>query len=173
MNLNNYIRDIADFPKKGIIFKDIMPLLNNKECFALILNTFKERLKNKKIDQVIGIESRGFILGAPLASLLGCGFVPIRKKGKLPSKIFSVTYDLEYGTDTLEIQTDALKNNSNVIIVDDVLATGGTMEASLDLISKNFIVNIIECQFLIEIKFLEGAKKINNYNLNYYSLLKY
>ena len=93
MNLNNYIRDITDFPKKGIIFKDITPLLNNKKCFSYVLSNFGERLKNKKVDQIVGIESRGFILGAPLASLLGCGFVPIRKKGKLPSSKFSETYE--------------------------------------------------------------------------------
>ena len=101
MDLNNYIRDIADFPKKGIIFKDITPLLKNKNGFDYILEIFKKRLVGKKIDQIVGIESRGFILGAPLANILNCGFVPIRKKGKLPNSVISETYDLEYGKDTL------------------------------------------------------------------------
>jgi len=172
MNLNNYIRDIADFPKKGIIFKDITPLLNNKNSFNYILDMFKERLVGKKIDQIIGIESRGFILGAPLANLLNCGFVPIRKKGKLPYNVISETYNLEYGEDTLEIHEDALKKNNNVVLIDDVLATGGTVNASLKLL-ETFEVNIVECQFLIEIRKLDGAKKILSKNKKYYSLIKY
>ena len=173
MNLNNYIRDITDFPKKGILFKDITPLLNNEKCFAYVLSNFNERLKNKKVDQIVGIESRGFILGAALASLLGCGFVPIRKKGKLPSSTFSETYDLEYGKDTLEIHTDALKKNNNIVIIDDVLATGGTIAASLKLLLNNFSINIIECQFLIEIQTLEGRNKVIQTNTEYYSILKF
>ncbi|MAH89049.1 MAG: adenine phosphoribosyltransferase [Pelagibacterales bacterium] len=172
MDLNNYIRDIADFPKKGIIFKDITPLLNNKNSFDYVLGMFKERLVDKKIDQIVGIESRGFILGAPLASTLNCGFVPIRKKGKLPYNVISETYDLEYGKDTLEIHADALAKNNNVVLVDDVLATGGTINASLKLLEA-FKVNIVECQFLIEIKKLNGAKKILSKKEKYYSILKY
>ena len=171
MNLNNYIRDIADFPKKGIIFKDITPLLNNKNSFNYILDMFKERLVGKKIDQIVGIESRGFILGAPLANILNCGFVPIRKKGKLPYNVISETYDLEYGKDTLEIHEDALIKNNNVVLIDDVLATGGTINASLKLL-KAFKVNVIECQFLIEIKELNGSKKFSK-DEKYYSILKY
>ena len=108
MNLNNYIRDIADFPKKGIIFKDITPLLKNKNGFSFVLNKFKDRLINKNIHQVIGVEARGFIFGAALAQSLKCGFIPIRKKGKLPYKTSSQTYNLEYGKDTLEIHNDAI-----------------------------------------------------------------
>ena len=119
MNLNNYIRDIADFPKKGIIFKDITPLLKNSEVFNYIIEEFKKRIINKKIDYIIGIESRGFILGAALAQSLNCGFVPIRKKGKLPYKVISETYDLEYGQDTLEMHIDALETNNNVVLISD------------------------------------------------------
>ena len=124
MNLNNYIRDIPDFPKKGIIFKDITPLLKNNKAFNHIIEVLKKRIINKKIDYIIGIESRGFILGAALAQSLHCGFVPIRKKGKLPYKVISETYDLEYGKDTLEMHIDALEANNNVVLIDDVLATG-------------------------------------------------
>ncbi len=172
MNLDNYIRDIADFPKKGIIFKDITPLLNNRDSFNYTLEKFKERLIEKKIDQVVGIESRGFILGAPLANMLNCGFVPIRKKGKLPYDVITETYDLEYGKDTLEIHKDALIENSNVVLIDDVLATGGTVNASLKLLNA-LNVNVLECQFLIEIKKLNGANKVLSLDKSYYSMLKY
>ena len=161
MNLNNYIRDIPDFPKKGIIFKDITPLLKNNDAFSYIMKEFKKRIIKKKIDYIIGIESRGFILGAALAQSLNCGFVPIRKKGKLPYKVISETYDLEYGKDTLEMHIDALEANNNVVLIDDVLATGGTISASLKML-ETFKVNIIECQFLIEIKALKGYEKIDS-----------
>ena len=172
MNLNNYIRDIPDFPKKGIIFKDITPLLKNSETFNYIIEEFKKRIIHKKIDQIIGIESRGFVLGAALAYALNCGFVPIRKKGKLPYKVISETYDLEYGVDTLEIHTDALEANNNVVIIDDVLATGGTIDAALKMLQK-FDVNILECQFLIEIQSLKGSEKVMSLNNKHYSLIKY
>ena len=172
MNLNNYIRDIPDFPKKGIIFKDITPLLKNKEAYNYTIEEFKKRIIKKKIDYIIGIESRGFILGAALAQSLNCGFVPIRKKGKLPYKVISETYDLEYGTDTLEMHIDALEANSNVVLIDDVLATGGTISASLKML-ETFKINIIECQFLIEIKSLKGYEKIVSLNKKHYSLMNY
>ena len=172
MNLNNYIRDIPDFPKKGIIFKDITPLLKNKDALSNIIEKFKKRIINKKIDYIIGIESRGFILGAALAQSLNCGFVPIRKKGKLPYKVISETYDLEYGKDTLEMHLDALEANNNVVLIDDVLATGGTISASLKML-ETFKVNIIECQFLIEIKALKGCEKIASLNKKYYSLINF
>ena len=172
MNLNNYIRDIPDFPKKGIIFKDITPLLKNKEAFNYIIEEFKKRIIKKKIDFIVGIESRGFILGSALAQSLNCGFVPIRKKGKLPYKVISETYDLEYGKDTLEIHIDALEANNNVVVIDDVLATGGTISASLKML-QTFKVNIIECQFLIEIKALKGYEKIVSLNKNHHSLMSF
>ena len=172
MNLNNHIRDIPDFPKKGIIFKDITPLLKNKNAFNYIIEEFKKRIIKKKIDYIVGIESRGFILGAALAKSLNCGFVPIRKKGKLPYKVFSETYDLEYGKDTLEIHIDALEANNNVVLIDDVLATGGTISASLKML-ETFKVNIIECQFLIEIQALKGYEKIMSLKKKHYSLINF
>ena len=172
MNLNNYIRDIPDFPKKGIIFKDITPLLKNKEAYIYAIEEFKKRIFKRKIDYIIGIESRGFILGAALAQSLNCGFVPIRKKGKLPYKVISETYDLEYGKDTLEMHVDALEANNNVVLIDDVLATGGTISASLKML-ETFKVNIIECQFLIEIKALKGHEKIVSLNKKHYSLINF
>jgi len=172
MNLNNYIRDIPDFPKKGIIFKDITPLLKNKEAYYYAIEEFKKRIFKRKIDYIIGIESRGFILGAALAQSLNCGFVPIRKKGKLPYKVISETYDLEYGKDILEMHVDALKANDNVVLIDDVLATGGTISASLKMLEK-FKVNIIECQFLIEIKALKGYEKIVSLNKRHHSLINF
>ena len=172
MNLNNYIRDIPDFPKKGIIFKDITPLLKNKDAYNYTIEEFKKRIITKKIDYIIGIESRGFILGAALAQSLNCGFVPIRKKGKLPYKVISETYDLEYGKDTLEMHVDALEANNNVVLIDDVLATGGTISASLKMLEK-FKVNIIECQFLIEIQALKGYEKIMLLEEKHYSLINF
>mgnify|MGYP001284899733 FL=1 len=168
MEYNKFIRNIPDFPKKGIVFKDITPLLSNKRSYNSLMNTIKNRYKNYKIDKVVGIEARGFILGSALAVLLNCGFTPIRKKGKLPFKTFSETYDLEYGKDTLEIHNDAFNKNDNIIIVDDVLATGGTIKASFKLL-QNFEINIIETFFLIEILKLEGKK---NLDFNYFSLIK-
>ena len=168
MEYNKFIRNIPDFPKKGIVFKDITPLLSNKKLYNSLMNTIKTRYKNYKIDKVVGIEARGFILGSALAILLNCGFTPIRKKGKLPFKTFSETYDLEYGKDTLEIHKDAFNKNDNIIIVDDVLATGGTIKASFKLL-QNFEINIIETFFLIEILKLEGKK---NLDFNYFSLIK-
>jgi len=168
MEYNKFIRNIPDFPKKGIVFKDITPLLSNKKSYNSLMNAIKTRYKDYKIDKVVGIEARGFILGSALAILLNCGFTPIRKKGKLPFKTFSETYDLEYGKDTLEIHKDAFNKNDNIIIVDDVLATGGTIKASFKLL-KNFEINIIETFFLIEILKLEGKK---NLEFNYFSLIK-
>ena len=172
MNLNNYIRDIPDFPKKGIIFKDITPLLKNMDAYNYTIEEFKKRIIKKKIDYIVGIESRGFILGAALAQSLNCGFIPIRKKGKLPYKVISENYDLEYGKDTLEMHIDALEANNNVVLIDDVLATGGTICASLKML-ETFKVNIIECQFLIEIKALKGYEKIVSLNKKHYSLIHF
>ena len=168
MEYYNFIRNIPDFPKKGIVFKDITALLSHKKLFNSLMNTIKNRYKNYKIDKVVGIEARGFILGSALAILLNCGFTPIRKKGKLPFKTFSETYDLEYGKDTLEIHNDAFNKNDNIIIVDDVLATGGTIKASFKLL-QNFDINIIETFFLIEILKLEGKK---NLDFKHFSLIK-
>src|SRR5690606_28421028 len=164
MNIQSYIRDIPNFPKEGIIFKDITPLLNNPEARKEVLNRFIEKLpKDVKIDKVVGVESRGFFFGILLAQELGAGFVPVRKKGKLPFNTISASYDLEYGTDNLEIHTDAIKKGENVLIHDDVLATGGTIKAVTELVEK-LGGNIVQINFLMELEFLNGREKIKEYN---------
>ncbi|MBJ57991.1 MAG: adenine phosphoribosyltransferase [Rickettsiales bacterium] len=172
MNLTKYIRDIPDFPKKGIVFKDITPLLSNGVAYKYLIEQFYNRYKKKNIDIVVGIEARGFILGSSLATRLGCGFVPIRKKDKLPHSVHKKTYSLEYGTDTIEIHKDAIRHNNNVLIVDDVLATGGTVKAAIDLVNISSC-NLIECCFMIELKFLNGLKKIKEEKVEHFSLLQF
>jgi len=153
------IRDVPDFPRKGIIFKDITPILQDARLFAKTIELFADHLSGKKIDYIAGIESRGFIFGSALAIKLNCGFVPIRKPGKLPSQIFSESYELEYGTDTLEIHQDAFPKGSKVCLIDDLLATGGTAEAAVKLIRK-CEVQLIEILFLIELNFLKGRDRL-------------
>jgi adenine phosphoribosyltransferase len=169
--LKQIIRDIPDFPKPGIIFKDITPLLGDPVQFAKVVDHLKERYAGKKIDRVVGIEARGFIFAAALAYALGAGCVMVRKPGKLPYKTFQQTYDLEYGTDTVEIHQDALKEGERVVVIDDVLATGGTMAATIDLIRDNFKAEIVEVAFIIELTFLNGHEKLNN--LPRYSLIQF
>lgn len=170
MNIESYIRDIPDFPKEGVIFKDITPLLNSVEARKEVINKFIENLSDTKIDKVIGVESRGFFFGILLAQELGVGFVPVRKKGKLPFDTLSASYELEYGTDILEIHTDAIQKGENVLIHDDVLATGGTIKAVSELVEK-LGGNIVQINFLMELEFLNGREKIKNHNS--YSILKY
>ena len=171
MDLVNYIRDIPDFPKKGILYKDISPLLQNKKAFSYTIEKFYIRHKNNKIDKIIGIEARGFIFGAALANELGCAFIPIRKPNKLPYKTFKQKYSLEYGTDTVEIHKDAIENDDNILLIDDVLATGGTACAAIDLL-ENFNCNLLECLFLLELTFLDGVNKILEKRKKSFSLLK-
>ena len=171
MDLITYIRDIPDFPKKGILYKDISPLIQNKKAFSYSTEQLYTRHKKSKIDLVIGIEARGFIFGSSLANKLGCGFVPIRKPNKLPYKTYKQSYNLEYGTDCIEIHKDAINNNDNVLLVDDVLATGGTAWAALALL-ENFNCNLVECLFLLEISFLKGFEKILQKRKKYFSLLQ-
>ena len=168
--LKKHIRDIPDFPKKGIVFKDITTLLNNKQAFRKAIDTLAAQFKGQNIDQVVAIESRGFIFGAPLAYKLGAAFVPVRKKGRLPAQTKSVTYQLEYGTDSLEIHADAIQARSKVLVVDDVLATGGTVKAVVDLL-KSFQAEIIGVAFLIELQFLEGKLKLKD--LPVFSIIQY
>jgi len=168
--LKSIIRDIPDFPKKGIIFKDITPLLQNSDAFKYSVDQVCAEFRNKKINVVLSIESRGFIFGAIVAYNLGASFVPVRKKGKLPYETHSVTYDLEYGTDTLEIHRDAIKNGQNVLIVDDLLATGGTAEAVAKLVGK-MDGKVTGIAFLIELTFLKGREKIKDYPI--YTLMQY
>ncbi len=164
------IRDIPDFPKKGIIFKDITPVLSDIKTLRSSVKEMAAPYMDHNIDVVVGIESRGFIFGAPIADILGCSFVPVRKPGKLPWKTESVSYELEYGNDSLEIHIDAIKSNQNILIVDDLLATGGTAEATCKLISK-LEGNIVGFTVLVELEFLEGRKKLKQYNVH--SLVKY
>ncbi|HBG27860.1 MAG: adenine phosphoribosyltransferase [Planctomycetes bacterium GWF2_41_51] len=165
MDLTKHIRTIPDWPKKGILFYDIMPLLADKDAFAASIAAIADRYKGKKIDYVVAVDARGFILGSAVAYKLNAGFVPIRKKGKLPFKTESVTYDLEYGNGTLEIQIDAIKKDSNVLMVDDLLATGGTMAAACELIEKQH-GKIQAIAFLMELRELAGRKKIEKYNIS-------
>ena len=170
INITQYIRDIENFPKDGIVFKDITPLLNNPEAVSHTLNLLLEALPQIKIDKVVGIESRGFFFGTLLANSLGAGFVPVRKKGKLPYKTETVSYALEYGTDTLEIHQDAIKPGETVLIHDDVLATGGTAQAVCQLVER-LEGNIVQCNFLMTLEFLKGAEKLKPYKVC--SLLHY
>lgn len=164
MSLKKYIRDIQDFPKQGIVFKDITPLLSSPDAIKETLDVLLSNLKNKKIDKVIGVESRGFFFGILLAEKLNAGFIPVRKPKKLPFKTISATYDLEYGTDTLEIHIDAIKKGDKVLIHDDVLATGGTAKAVCELVEQ-LGGEIVECNFLMELSFLNGRQKLNNQNI--------
>ena len=169
-SLKNAIRDVPDFPKEGIIFKDITTLLQDGKLFKKAVDSMAEKFIDKKIDIVAGVESRGFIFGAAIAYKLGVGFVTIRKKGKLPYKTVSAEYALEYGVDSVEIHEDAVKEGQKVLLVDDLLATGGTISASAELIEK-LKGDIIGICFLIELAFLEGIKKLEKYAVT--SLIKY
>ncbi len=170
INLAKTIRNIPDFPKPGILFRDITTLLQNKDAFKAAINALAKKYRNKKIDYIVAVEARGFILGGALAKDLGAGFIPVRKKGKLPWKTDSVTYNLEYGTDTLEIHQDALEPGSRVLIIDDLLATGGTVEAVAELVeSQN--AKIIGIAFCIELVDLKGREKLKSYPL--FSLIKF
>ncbi len=164
------IRDIPDFPKKGIIFKDITPVLKDAELFSLLIDELKRPFLKEKIDKVVGIESRGFIIGGVLAKELKAGFIPLRKPGKLPYKTYSAEYELEYGMDKIEMHVDAISNGDRVLIVDDVIATGGTAKASAELVEKAG-GKIIGIEFFIELEFLGGREKIKDYNV--ISLIKF
>ncbi len=170
LQLKDCIRNIPDFPKPGILFRDITTLLKDNKAFKHALDALVDKYKNKKIDKVAAVEARGFILGGAVAYRLGAGFVPVRKKGKLPWKTNSATYELEYGTDTLELHHDAINPGERVLIVDDLLATGGTVKAVTDLV-KQLQGNIVGIAFLIELTDLKGKDKIKEYPV--YSLIKY
>jgi len=169
-NLKKYIRDISDWPKQGILFRDITPLLNDAGAFSCAVKALTKDFDIEKIDYVAAIEARGFIFGSAVAEHLKAGFVPIRKKGKLPFNTETYTYDLEYGQDTLEVHIDAVKKGSKVLMVDDLLATGGTMVAGCKLIEK-LGGRIAGIAFLIELSELKGREKLNGYKIT--SVLKY
>ena len=159
------IRDIPDFPKPGIIYKDITPLLQNPAIFTEIIGLLAERYRHNPPDYIVGIESRGFIFGAALALQLNCGFIPIRKAGKLPYKTMSVSYQLEYGEATIEIHVDALQHDDKVVLIDDLLATGGTAVAAVELLNR-MNADIIGIEFIIELLFLNGRTKLSGYQVN-------
>lgn len=161
-NIKNHIRDIKDFPKEGIVFKDITPALGDANCLEEMIDAFAERFKDKKIDKIAVIESRGFLFGAPLAYKLGCGVVLLRKPGKLPYESIKETYDLEYGSSTLEMHIDAVKEGERVLVIDDLLATGGTAAAACKLLSK-LGAEIVANAFLVELTFCEGRAKLEQY----------
>lgn len=168
-DIKKSIRNIPDFPKKGILFRDITPLLLDRDKFAACIDHFSS-LTKEPIDYVVSVESRGFIFGSALAYALNAGFVPIRKEGKLPYEKFQVSYKLEYGTAVVEIHTDAIKKGARVIIIDDVLATGGTVEAAISLVEK-FGAKISGIFFLIELKELHGRGRLIGYDIH--SLISY
>ena len=172
MELEKYIRNVPDFPKPGIQFKDITTLWKDPKAFKESIDMLYQRYRDKKIDKVVGAESRGFIVASPLAYLLKAGFVPVRKKGKLPYKKIEVTYNLEYGTDTVEMHEDAISSGENVLIVDDLLATGGTVGAIIELVNK-LGGNIVEAAFIVELDFLKGREQLKSVSPNIYSLVHY
>jgi len=164
MDLKTQIRNIKDFPKPGIMFRDITTLLKNPEAFNFTLEQLLTFAKDKKINKVVGIESRGFIFGAVLANKLNCGFIPVRKPGKLPAEKVSISYSLEYGEDKLEMHKDAIQPGDKVLIHDDLLATGGTMNAVCQLIEK-LGGEIVQVSFIVELSFLNGRDKLKPYDV--------
>ncbi|MGC8867337.1 MAG: adenine phosphoribosyltransferase [Elusimicrobiales bacterium] len=168
--IKKFIRDVPDFPKPGILFRDITPFLENPDIFKKTIKQLAERYKNESIKKVVGIEARGFIIASPIALEINAGFVPVRKKGKLPYKTESVTYQLEYGTDTLQIHSDAIKKGEKVLIVDDVIATGGTAKAVCELVER-LGGTIHEIFMLIELTALGGREMLSGYR--FHSLVKY
>ena len=163
-NLSDYIRTIPDFPKKGIMFRDITTVLQDKDGLQLAIDSMQNNLKNIDFDVVVGAESRGFIFGMPIAYNMKKSFVPIRKKGKLPADTIEESYDLEYGQATLEMHKDAIKPGQKVVIVDDLIATGGTAEAMIKLVEK-LGGEVVQLNFLIELSDLNGRKKLSNYDI--------
>lgn len=159
LDLRPWIRDIPDFPKPGILFKDITPLLGDPTAFGAAIDQLVERYADQGINTIAAAEARGFIFGAPLALRLGAGFVPIRKPGKLPYATLALEYQLEYGSDRLEVHTDAIKRGDRVLLLDDVLATGGTMRACRDLVAGTG-AEVVGCAFLMELSFLGGREKL-------------
>jgi adenine phosphoribosyltransferase len=164
------IRDVPDFPKPGILFKDITPVLNDPALFAAVVEELVARYAPMRIDRVAAMESRGFIFGAPLAARIGAGFVPLRKFGKLPHTTVAETFNLEYGTETLEIHTDAVQPGERVLVVDDLLATGGTAAAAVKLITRTG-GTVVEMAFLVELAFLAGRDRIDGVPV--YAMIRY
>jgi adenine phosphoribosyltransferase len=170
LELKSFIRDVPDFPKPGILFKDITPLLSHPQAFRETIQRMADPFRQSKIDVIVAAEARGFLFATPLAIELGASFVPVRKPGKLPFKKHSFSYELEYGTDTLEMHTDAVSAGQRVLVVDDLLATGGTVGACCKLLAENR-AEVVGCLFCIELEFLNGRHKLAPYPVE--SILKY
>ena len=170
MDFKDKIRNVPDYPKPGVLFKDVTTLLKDGEAFKRVIDTMVFSFQDKQIDSVVSMESRGFMLGAPLAYRLGCGFIPARKKGRLPGKTVTMEYETEYSKDSIEIHLDAIQQGQKVLIVDDLLATGGTAKAVAEIVEK-LGGQIVGFAFLIELPFLKGREKLSNYNI--FSMMKY
>jgi len=170
VDLEKYIRVIEDFPKEGISFKDVTPLLKDGDAFRFTIKSIADKLRDLNVDVVVGPEARGFIFGAPIAYELGVGFVPVRKPGKLPAEIARYEYELEYGTDALEIHKDAIKEGTKVVLIDDLLATGGTIFSAAKLVEQ-LGGEVVHIGFLIELEFLNGRDKLKGYDVS--SVIKY
>ncbi|HIY58847.1 MAG TPA: adenine phosphoribosyltransferase [Candidatus Tetragenococcus pullicola] len=170
MNLKDYVASIPDYPQKGIIFRDISPLMADGEAYSAATKEIVKYAQKKEIDMVVGPEARGFIVGCPVAYEMNVGFAPVRKPGKLPRETIEVTYEKEYGTDTLTLHADAIKPGQRVLVIDDLLATGGTVKATIDLVEKLGGV-VVGCAFLIELKELNGRQLISNYDIK--ALMEY
>ncbi len=170
IDLKSYLRDIPDFPKPGILFKDITPLLSAPEAFGAAIDRLADHYRGRSIDTIAAAEARGFIFGAPLALRLNAGFVPIRKPGKLPYATVAMEYQLEYGKDRLEVHSDAFAKSHRILLIDDVLATGGTMRACCDLV-KQAGAELVGCAFILELSFLHGREKLAP--IDVFSLVSY
>jgi adenine phosphoribosyltransferase len=170
MNLKDFIKDVPDFPKQGILFKDITPLMENGKAYRYANILFTEYAREREATVIVGPEARGFIFGCPVASNMGIGFVPVRKPGKLPREALTASYDLEYGSASLSIHKNSIRPGSKVIIIDDLLATGGTIEASIKLVEAQG-ATVVGLAFLIELTELKGREKLQGYNI--LSLIKY
>ena len=164
MNLEQHIAEVPDFPQKGIVFKDITPLLRDRHAFSAAVHALKDQCADMTVDAIVGIEARGYLLGAPLALLWGVGFVPVRKGGKLPRETYQADYALEYGVNTIEMHRDGLHAGDRVLIIDDVLATGGTMEATIRLVEQSG-ATVAGLGVLLELEFLKGRDRLGGYRL--------
>lgn len=164
INLYDYVASIPDYPEKGIVFRDILPLMANGEAFKQATDEIANYARDKHVDMVVGPEARGFIVGCPVAYELGVGFAPARKKGKLPRSAVSSTYDLEYGSATLQMENDSINPGQRVLVVDDLLATGGTISATIDMVEQMGGI-VVGCAFLIDLKDLNGREKLKGYDV--------
>jgi len=170
MDLKKFIRDIPDFPQKGVMFRDITTLLKEPEPFKYVIDTVVEKYKNEKIDKLVSVEARGYIFGGAIAYLLNCGFVPVRKPGKLPAETVALEYTLEYGKNVIEMHKDAIEPGERVLVFDDVLATGGTVQATCRLIEQ-LGGKVVACVFISDLTYLKGTEKLKDYNV--FSLVQY